>query len=232
MDENQREMLNSSLQNGVDQHEYRKPRPADAERGLVFRGSMDDARFSEGEMRRVADDDVVADFDLKRLASFHQTVRRADVCIRLRWVAARVVVHEHHRVCCADDGCAKYLARMGDGFVQRTDAHDVMSSDALARIEQQHDETFDLRVEMRSRRNVCTPVSDGIIRAQAIGLVRCGFPHGDDFPFARTTRFPLLLRPRFPCEEIELHHSSNAIVSSAVSESGCAPSRSKRWILT
>lgn len=32
---------------------------------------MHDARFSEGEMRRVADDDVVADFDLKRLAGFH-----------------------------------------------------------------------------------------------------------------------------------------------------------------
>ena len=232
MDENQREMLNSSLQNGVDQHEYRKPRPADAERGLVFRGSMDDARFSEGEMRRVADDDVVADFDLKRLASFHQTVRRADVCIRLRWVAARVVVHEHHRVCCADDGCAKYLARMGDGFVQRTDAHDVMSSDTLSCVQQEHDETFHLRVEMRSGRDVCTPVGDSIIGAQAIGLVRRGFAHCDDFPFARSVRFPLSFRLRFPSEEVELHHWSNAVASSAVRESGCAPSRSKRWILT
>lgn len=183
-------------------------------------------------MRRVADDDVVADFDLKCLASFHETMRRADVGVGWARVAAGVIVHEHNRVCCADDCCAEYLARMGDGFVERTDAHDVMPSDAFARVEQQHHETLHVRVELRCRRDVRAPVGDGIIGAQAIGFVPCSFAHGDDFPLARTAPFPRTLRLRFPSEEVELHHSSKAVASSAVSESGCAPSRSKRWILT
>ncbi len=183
-------------------------------------------------MRRVADDDVVANFDLKRLAGFHQTVSRADVGVGWARVAAWVIVHEHDRVCCADDRCAEYLARMGDSLIERTDAHDVMPSDALARVEQQHDETFHFGIEVWSVRYVRAPVGDGIIWAQAIGLVRCSFAQGDDFPFARSALLPFSFRLRFPCEEVELHHSSKAVASSAVRESGCAPSRSKRWIFT
>jgi len=63
-----------------------------------------------------ADNDVVGDFDAEDAARFHEPLRHAEVSIRWRWVAARMIVHEHNAVRCADDCRAKHFPRMGHRF--------------------------------------------------------------------------------------------------------------------
>jgi len=82
-----------------------------------------------------------------------------------------------------------------------------MASNPLAHIQHEHRETFAVRVEVRRGRDVLPPVLHGIIRLHAAGkFVGGGFPHCDDFPFARAFRFSLWLwRPR---KQIGLAHGS------------------------
>ena len=53
-------------------------------------------------------DDVVNDFDAEDAARFYKSPRHANVRIGRRWVAARMIVHEHDAVRRADDRSAKH----------------------------------------------------------------------------------------------------------------------------
>lgn len=128
-------------------------------------------------MSGVADDDVIADCDLQGATAICEPPRHANIGIRWTWIAAGVIVHEHDTPRCTDDCRAKYFSRVGHRFIERADRNKVMTTNPLAHVEQEHCETFAIRVEVRGSRDVLAPVLHGILRFDAAGkFVRGGFP--------------------------------------------------------
>ena len=148
---------------------------------------------------------MIHDFDAEDAARFREPFRRAEVGIRWRRIAARMIMHEHDAIRRTDDRRAEHLAWMRHRFVERTDGDEVMAADPLAHIQHEHRETFAVRVEVRGRRDVLPPVSHGIIRLRVTGkFVGGGFPQRDDLPLVRAFRQALwILRPR---RQIEVAH--------------------------
>ena len=82
--------------------------------------------------------------------------------------------------------------------------------DALARVEQAHKEAVYLRIKMRHTRQMRPSVFNCIgSRERDRPYVWCDFPHGDDFPFARSFRLPSSLLVRSPRKSSRLFHTSN-----------------------
>ena len=99
-------------------------------------------------MLRGADDDVIADCDLQGATTICETSRHTNIGIRWTWIATGVIVHEHDAPRCADDCRTKHFSRVRHRFIERADGNEVMTSNPLAHVEQEHCETFAIGVEV------------------------------------------------------------------------------------
>jgi len=123
-----------------------------------------DARFAKRNVPLVAYDNMVMDLDAQDLTGLHQGLCDREVGVRWSRITAWMVVHEHHAMRRAYYRCAKDFARMRDRLVQRTDGHEVVATNSLLHVEQQDDEAFTVRIEMRSINDVRAPVGYGVGR--------------------------------------------------------------------
>ena len=143
--------------------EHGKQSPGQLELTGVCAG-LENSRFSKRQMPLAADNDVVGHLDAENTARFHEPLRHANVGIRWRWVAARMVVHEDDTVRRADDCRPKHFAWMRHRLIQRADADEVMAPHAPLGVEQEDGKTFHVGIEQRCGGDVLSPVKHRVIR--------------------------------------------------------------------
>lgn len=124
----------------------------------------------------MANDDVVAQLDAKKLSCLADTSGKRRVGRAWGRISARVVVHEHDGMGCDHDGDAKDFARMRHGLIERANGHQVVSFDPQPCAEHEHHHTFHIRVVIRRSGDVVVPVFHGF-RRQSINIRDSGEGH-------------------------------------------------------
>jgi hypothetical protein len=114
------------------------------ERGLVV---LEEAGLSEGDMLVPSDDHVIKHSNLQNLTGFREPPCRRNVRAGWRGIIAWVIMHQHDTPCGSNHCGTEHLARLRHGLVQRADAHQVMPTDSMTNVEEQHRKAFDIRVK-------------------------------------------------------------------------------------
>lgn len=120
-------------------------------------------------MPPVANDYVVEHLNLQDFSCVHHPSGDAKVGLRRSWITARMIMHENNSPCSSNDSGAEHLARVGNGFIEGANVHQVMTSDAVADIQQQHCEAFHIRVEQWRGGDVLAPIGHSVIWSRAAG---------------------------------------------------------------
>jgi hypothetical protein len=98
-----------------------------------------------------------------------------------------VVVKDHNRGGPGNQGRPEDFSRMGEDGIQRTDAGQVVASNPSARVQVEHNQALNVRIEVGRVFDVCSPVVGGALRvvAETHGVGGGTFPHGDNAPLDR-----------------------------------------------
>jgi hypothetical protein len=138
-------------------------------------------------MERVADDDMVENFDFKKLPSAYQVACNSDVGFRRRSLSARVIMREHEGGGRGHNGQPKDFAGMNQNRVLRADADQIMAFNTAAGIEHEHNKTFTFDGKIRMRGNMQPPIIGDFLRciAQLQTLRRWTFPQRSHLKLVR-----------------------------------------------
>lgn len=115
----------------------------------------------------MSDNDVVDEFDSEELTGSDEVASDADVGIRWRGFSAGVIGHTDRGRRVGHDGHSEYIARMHEQGVHGSDAHQLMTADASAGIEDEDREILALGIEVRMCRNVLPPILGRFLRRVA-----------------------------------------------------------------
>ena len=115
-------------------------------------------------MAIVADDNVVGHMDAEDSPGLDEGFGDLPVCLRWRGVAARMIVHHHDCERRADHGRTEHFPRMRHRFVEATDGNEMMPANPQLHVEQQDGDTFHVRIEVGSGRDVPAPVVHRLLR--------------------------------------------------------------------
>src|ERR1035437_4087658 len=96
-----------------------------------------------------------------------------------------MIVNQHNQRRLHGNRHAEPLTRMHQQGVHRADGHQMMPLYPPPRVQEQHNETLAIRVEIRMRCNMQPPVVNDLLRLFTdLHLLRHGaIPQGDDFEF-------------------------------------------------
>lgn len=111
-----------------------------------------------------SDNDMIENFNLEKLAGTYQIARHFYVSFGWRCLPAWVIVHHHDCSRRGHNSYSKDFAGMDKKRIHRPDADKIMAFDLSAGVQNQHNQTFAFRVEIRMSGNVPLPVLESFFR--------------------------------------------------------------------
>ena len=115
-------------------------------------------------MAGMAEDDVIQHFNPEQLTGANQFTGDPDIRIARHRIPGGMSVHEDDGMRRSHNGGPEDFPAVCEGLVEETDGHQVMPANPFSGVEQQDDEAFAIRVELRGRLNVQSPVVGGALR--------------------------------------------------------------------
>jgi len=125
-----------------------------------------------------AHDDVVEDFDFKKLTGPNEVASDFDVGFGWCRFTARMIVREHDGGGAGHDCQPEYFPGMTQNCVHRSNGHQIVTLDSPTGVEDEYHQTFTFRIEVRMSRNVRLPIGGCLFwRFALLHGVGCGtFP--------------------------------------------------------
>ena len=133
-----------------------------------FGSTVEIAKTSKTGVIRIPDNDVVENFDFKKLACSDEVARDLNVGLGRSPVTARMIMRD-------DDGCrtghncqSENLPGMTENSVHRPNGHQVVTSNTPTSVKDQHHQTFTFAIEVRMAGDVRFPIGCCLIRCFAL----------------------------------------------------------------
>ena len=106
---------------------------------------------------------MVEDLDFQELTSPNEVTGDLDVSFRWSWIATRMIMRDYN--CCGTRHNRKPedLTGMAKNCIQRPNGHQVMTLDASTSVEDQNNQTFTFRIEVRMVRDMRPPIGGCLV---------------------------------------------------------------------
>lgn len=126
----------------------------------------------------IPDDNVIEDFDLEKLTGSDEIAGDFDVGFGRRGFAARMIVGDDDGGCARHDCQAKHFTGMTEDCIHCPNGHEIVTLDAAAGIEDEYNQTFTFRIEVRMGGDMRFPIGGCLLwRFARLHGVGCGtFP--------------------------------------------------------